>query len=171
MTLPALDLETAPPAARELLHIIETSWGPVPMLNRVMANSPALLHGYVDLSRALNEGLLPADVRERIAITIAAQNACAHCLAGHTYLARNVVKLPTDEIAAARRGDSRDPRIRAILGFAAAVNNERGAVGDELFAAARAVGVTDAELAETVGHVTVNVLTNYLAKTARIDPE
>jgi uncharacterized peroxidase-related enzyme len=170
-TLPALDLDTAPLAAHDLLRVVRASYGTVPALIAVMANSPALLRGYLELASALERGSLPIDVRERIAIVVAEQNGCMHCLAGHSFVARRVAKLPADEVAAARRAESNDDRVRAVLGFAAAVNAGRGAVTDEQFAAARAAGVTEAELAEIVGHVAVKMLTNYLAKTARVSPQ
>jgi len=122
----------------------------LPVFDLVLANSPALRRGYLELATVLEQGWLPVDVRERIAILIAEQNGCERCISGHT---------PSD-----------DPWMRAALGFAAVVNARRGEVDDETFAAARAAGVTDVELAEIIGHVVVNVLTNYFASAARLDP-
>jgi alkylhydroperoxidase family enzyme len=71
-------------------------------------------------------------------------------------------------VEAARSATSIDPRTRAILQFAAAINIRRGAVSADTFAEAREAGVTDVELVEIVGHVVVNVLTNYLAKASGV---
>jgi uncharacterized peroxidase-related enzyme len=169
--LPAVDADQASPDAAALLRDVQAGYGTVPTLMRVMANSPALLRGYLQLATSLQDGLLPGDVRERIAIAVAAGNSCRHCLVGHELIARNVVKIPATEIEAARTADSAPPRLRALLQFAAAVNTGRGAVGDAVLESARALGVTDAELAEVVGHVAVNVLTNYLAKAAQVAPD
>ena len=70
---------------------------------------------------------------------------------------------------AARKASSSDPKTEAILAFAAAVNDSRGGVSEHDLAVARAAGVSDAEIAETIGHVALNVLTNYLNKAVDVD--
>jgi alkylhydroperoxidase family enzyme len=47
------------------------------------------------------------------------------------------------------------------LRFAKAVNAERGAVSDEELAKVRAAGYDDADIAAIIGHVALNVFTNY----------
>jgi hypothetical protein len=42
-------------------------------------------------------------------------------------------------------------------------------VTDEDLAAARAARVTDEEIAETIGHVALNVLTNYFSRAVDVD--
>jgi alkylhydroperoxidase family enzyme len=56
-----------------------------------------------------------------------------------------------------------------VLTFAKAVVLTRGEVDDETLEAARRAGLDDAELAEIVGHVAVNVLTNYFNKTFAVE--
>jgi len=68
-----------------------------------------------------------------------------------------------------RKAAAADPKTAAILAFAAAVNDGRGTVSGQDLAAAAAAGVTDEEIAETIGHVALNVLTNYFNKTADVD--
>ena len=92
-----------------------------------MANSPALLTGYLDLSGALSRGVLDAANRERIALTVAQANGCSYCLSAHSYLAEHVAHLDAEEITAARKATAADPKTAAIFAFAAAVNDGRGA--------------------------------------------
>lgn len=168
--LPLIDPATAGPDAAEALRkAAEAFGGATPNLTRVMANSPAALHGYLDFAGALEHGVLEPGVRERIALLVADQNGCGYCLSAHTYIAQRVLQLPEDETAAARRGGSSDPRIRALLGLASAVNLGRGSIEDGLVEAVRGVGVSDSEIAEVVAHVAANAFTNYFAKTARVD--
>nr|WP_248297440.1 hypothetical protein [Streptomyces sp. S1D4-11] len=47
----------------------------------------------------------------------------------------------------------------------------RGTVDDTVLADARAAGVTDAEVAEIIGHLALNTLTNYLNNVAATDNE
>lgn len=147
----------------------KAAFGAVPNLTKVMANSPATLDGYVELAGALGGGLLGPEVSERIALLIAEENGCAYCLSAHTYVAEQVLRLPNDEIVAAREGESADPRIRAVLRLASAINRHRGTGGDEDVQAARAAGVSDGEIVEVIGHVAANAFSNYLAKTSRVD--
>lgn len=166
--LHALDPQTAPAAAAEVLEAFRASTGVLPNMVRVMANSPALLRGYLDLSGALSHGSIPASARERIALLIAEENSCDYCLSAHSYLAEHVAKLGEDEIAAARHAESADPRVKAMLQLASAVNTTRGDISERELADARAAGLTDGEIAEVIGHVALNVLTNYFNKAAGV---
>jgi uncharacterized peroxidase-related enzyme len=167
--LNVIDPSTATGPAAELLAAVQKSLGVTPTMTKVMANSPALLRGYLDLSGALSKGTFGSAVRERLAIAIAQDNACSYCLSAHTYLAEHVAELDEDEIAAARKADSREAKVAALLVFATRVNQTRGAVDDSDLAAVRAAGATDEEIAETIGHVALNVLTNYFNKAADVD--
>jgi AhpD family alkylhydroperoxidase len=130
-------------------------------MTKVMANSPALLRGYLSLSGALAGGVLPAGVRERLAVATAEANGCAYCLSAHTYIGSNIAKVDAEELDRARHAQSDDAHIGALLALSEAIVANRGAVGDQVLQAARDAGVTDAEIGEVVGHIALNVLTNY----------
>ena len=167
MNLPLVHPATAPAPARDLLAEVHRRLGATPNMARTMANAPALLRGYLDLSGALSRGVLSPATRERIALAVAQGNGCSYCLAAHSYLAEQVTHLNAADIAAARNATSDDPKTAAILAFATAVNDGRGTITSEHLAAARAAGLSDEEIAETIGHVALNVLTNYFNKAAR----
>lgn len=149
---------------KELLDGVNASLGVVPNMVKTMAGS-ALLEGYLGLSGSLARGRIRPAIAERIAVAVAEANDCAYCLSVHTYLAENAVKIDAGDVEAARDFQSADPKAAAVLAFAQAVVVTRGEVGDETIDAARRAGLSDAELAEVVGHVAVNVLTNYFNKT------
>lgn len=167
--LPLVDMAAATQPVAELLAETKRRLGVVPNMFRAMANSPALLAGYLELSDTLSRGSLSAGDRERVALVVAQGNCCSYCLSAHTYLAEQVVGLSSDEVADARKAASTNPKTAAVLAFATAVNDGRGEVSDAQFAAARAAGLTDEELAETIAHVAVNVLTNYFNKAVDVD--
>jgi uncharacterized peroxidase-related enzyme len=166
--LPPVDPATAPEPVPGLLAEVHRRLCATPNMTLAMANSPALLKGWLDLSSALSRGVIGAATRERIALAVAQGNGCSYCLSAHSYLAEQVAHLDADDIAAARRAASTDPKTAAILAFAAVVSDGRGTVTTEDLAAARAAGVSDEEIAETIGHVALNVLTNYFNKAAGI---
>jgi uncharacterized peroxidase-related enzyme len=168
-TLPLVDPEAATGAAADLLAAAQRNFGATPNMTRAMANSPALLKGYLDLDRALRAGVLDAASREQIALAVAQDNACSYCLSAHSYLAEHVAHLGSDEITAARAATASNPKTAALLELATAVNSSRGAITTDDFAAVRAAGATDEEIAETIGHVALNVLTNYFNKAAGVD--
>lgn len=153
---------TATGKAAELLAAVNAAFGVTPNMTKVMATSPAVLDGYLALNGALSKGTLPAAVRERLALATAETNGCDYCLSAHTYIGANLAKVDADELEAARRGTSADAHTAALLQLSNEVLETRGRVGDDVLAAARAQGVTDAEIAEVVGHIALNVLTNYL---------
>lgn len=167
--LPLIDPATATGEAAELLSQVQQALGVTPNMTKVMANSPALLKGYLALSVALGTGVLPAAVRERLAVTTAESNGCAYCLSAHTYIGANVAKVDADELESARFAKSNDEHIQALLQLSNGVLQARGAVSDDSIAQARAVGVTDAEIGEVVGHIALNVLTNYFNVLSQVD--
>lgn len=168
-TFPLVEPATATGPVADLLAAVQRGLGVTPNMTKAMATSPALLKGYLELSGALAKGRLKAAVREQIALAVAQGNACSYCLSAHSYLAEHVAHLGADTIAAARRSESTDPKTAALLAFATAMNESRGSVGAGDLEAVRTAGATDEEIAETIGHVALNVLTNYFNKVADID--
>jgi uncharacterized peroxidase-related enzyme len=160
-TLPQIDPATATGPTAEVLTEVRKTLGSVPNMAKAMANSPALLKGWLALSGALGSGVLPAAVRERLAIATAEYNRCEYCLSAHTYLGAHVAKIDAAEIELARDGESADPHIAALLALSDAITQGRGVIDDTVLKDARAGGVTDAEIAEVVGNLALNILTNY----------
>ena len=155
-----LDYSRAEGRPKELLDAVNSLLGATPNMTTTMARS-SVLDGWLGLSRALRKGSISAANGERIALGVAEANECAYCLSVHTYVGANVAKLDADELEQARHFRSSDPEAAAILAFAEAVVRTTGGVSDSDIQAAREAGLTDAELGDVVGHVAVNVLTNY----------
>lgn len=164
--LPLIQPESATGAAAELLAGVQKALGVTPNMTKAMANSPAVLKGYLGFSGALGEGSLSAPERERIALLVAQDNGCDYCLSAHSYLATNVAKLDDSETAAARRGKSADAKAQAVLTLADAVLRTKGGINDADAHNARAAGLTDGEIAEVIANVALNVFTNFLNKGA-----
>ena len=163
----ALPQDTATGKTKELFNAIEGKLGMVPNMMKTMGNSPAFLEGYLNLSNALSSASLGAKTGELIALAVAEANACNYCLSAHTYIGGNMFKIKEDVMIAARSGKSDDPKIDAILNFAVSLVIKSGHVDDADVAAVKTAGVTDGQIGEIIGHVALNVLTNYLNNTAR----
>ena len=156
----ALDPVTATGKTAELFTAVKSKLGVVPNLMRTFGHSPAALEAYLGFKATLGTGILSAKVREQIALTVAEINACDYCLAAHSLMGKGA-GLTGDAIFAARRAESDDRKVEALLKFTAVVVEWRGMVSDDALAAVREAGISDAEIIETVAHVALNILTNY----------
>src|SRR5215472_5863855 len=126
--LTPIDPATATGEAKELLDRIQAAFGMTPNSFRAMANNPAVLRGWVELSGALGPAL-PRKLGEQIAIAIAEQNGCAYCLSAHTAVGA-LLRIDAEELDHNRSGGSGDERTAAVLNFALTVNAKRGGVSD-----------------------------------------
>jgi alkylhydroperoxidase family enzyme len=76
------------------------------------------------------------------------------------------VGLSDQDVLDGRRGTSADPKADALLRFARTVVEKRGEIDDADVAAVRDAGYGDAEIAEVVAHVALNVFANYFNNVA-----
>jgi uncharacterized peroxidase-related enzyme len=164
--LTALSPDQTSGKTKELFNAIHARFGVVPNMMRTMGNSAAFLEGYLNLDKALSGGTLGVKNSALLALAVAETNSCNYCLSAHTYLGANLAKLDVDSMEAARLGGSKDARTNAILKFAQTLVAKRGHVSDGDIAAVRAAGITEGEVGEIVGHVALNILTNYFNITA-----
>src|ERR1700739_78146 len=121
-----IEPDSAPGKAAELLAQVQKSLGQAPNMTKVMANSPALLKSWLVLSGAVAGGTLPAPVRECLAISTAHLNRCEYCLSAHTYIGANIAKVEPAELDSARKGESHDPHVAAVLKLANATAENAG---------------------------------------------
>ena len=161
--------DTATGKAADLLAQVHKSLGLTPNMTKVMANSPALLQSYLALSGAVAGGVLRPAVRERLAIATAELNGCEYCLSAHTYIGANIAKVDASELDSARRGESNDAHIAALLKLSNEIAENAGDVDEVDIKAAREDGVTDEEIGEVVANLALNVLTNYFNVMAHVD--
>lgn len=164
--LKALSPDNVTGKTKEMFNAINAKFGVVPNMMRTMGNAPALLEGYLNFTGALDKGTLGAKTSKLIALAVAESNHCNYCLSVHTYLGINLLKMDAAVLDAARSAKSSDPKTEAILAFAKLLVSKRGQVSEEDVNAVRTSGVSDAEVAEIVGQVAVNTLTNYFNNTA-----
>jgi len=166
--LTILTREAAPATTQPLLDAVEKQLGVVPNMFRMLAQSPAVLQGYLGLSGALGK-TLDLKTRERIAVAVAQVNGCDYCLSAHSYVGLNLAKVPAEEIARARQGGSADAKIDAALRFAVKVTETRGKVSAAELAAVREAGYSEAQVLEIVAVVAENIMTNLFNNVAETD--
>lgn len=146
--------------AKDLLNQVEESLGMVPNLLGAMAHSPAALQGYLGLSEALESGVLPARLREQIALTVSEANGCGYCVAAHCAIG-TTAGLTTTDISDARQASSPDSKVEAALRFARHIVDKKGWVSDDDLAQLRKSGYSDGEMSEIVAIVAWKIFANY----------
>ena len=167
--LKALSPDQATGKTKELFNAVQGKVGMVPNMMRTMGNSAAFLEGYLNLSGALGGGTIGAKTGELIALAVAESNSCDYCLSAHTYIGANLVKVDAATLEAARNGNATDTKTDAILKFAKVVVSKKGKVSNADVDAVKAAGVTEGEVGEIIGHVALNVMTNYFNNTAKTE--
>ncbi|MBL8515995.1 MAG: carboxymuconolactone decarboxylase family protein [Betaproteobacteria bacterium] len=159
---------TATGPAKSLLDAVQAQLGVTPNFIRVLANSPKALEGFLGLYGALGGIALDKKMQERIALAVAEGNACQYCVSAHTAIGRGA-GLSNDEMALNRAGSSADAKAAAVVAFAKAINDNMGEITAAEFDAARAAGLTDAEVVDVITVVALNVFTNILGKATQVD--
>lgn len=152
--------EIAPADTQALLDGVEKKLGMVPNLVATMAQSTALAKAYLGFSQALVGGVIRPQLREQIALAVGQANQCDYCLAAHSAIGSSV-GLSADQVRDARLGSSPDSRTEAALKFARRIVEARGFVSDEDVNEIRNADFGEAEIAEIIGHVALNMFTNY----------
>ncbi len=155
--LPLIDPDQAGGAVKQTLDELAKR-GPLGPMIRGMANSSALLRGYLELSRAMKRSHLDRRVSERVSLAVQEWIGCDYCLAAHTEAARKL-GLPETDIDLARQGTATDPKVAALVAFAQQIVGAPSEVSDEQVAELRELGWRDEQIADVVGLVALNVLT------------
>lgn len=168
--LARLTPETAVGASRDLLSELVSRHGQVGDMVSTMAHSPAVLGGYLQLTRAMKRAKLKRGVSERISIAIQAQQGCELCLDSHINAAR-AAGIDEAEIDRSRTGTSADPAITAIIALALQIYREPTTITDEQVTALRDHGYSDREIVDVVGIVTLNILTGAFNLLAGLTPK
>ncbi|MEV5571756.1 alkylhydroperoxidase [Spirillospora sp. NPDC052269] len=168
--LQPLTPEDAPGKSKELLGDIVGRHGSAGDMVSTMAHSPALLQGYLDLSRSMKRVKMPRALSEKISLALQEWIGCGTCMIAHIE-AGQAAGLSDTDITLARQGTSTDVREAALMGFALRVLTEPSSLTPEDVAALREHGWNDRVISELVGLVTLNMLTGSFNLVAGIQPD
>ena len=163
----AIDPDSATGKTGSLLAEVQKTLGTVPNMMRTMANSSAVLEGYLKFRAALGGGGLSARLREQIALAVAVANDSQYCLSAHTATGKSV-GLSEDDLTACRRFGSSNQKEEGALQFALRIVMNRGKVSDREVERVRQAGFNDEEISEIIANVALNIFTNYFNKIADV---
>lgn len=156
--LSPLTPQSAVGTSRQLLAELVERHGSVGTMVSTMAHSPAVLGGYLQLSRAMRRAKLHRRTSELVSIAVQSQQGCGECLQAHIAAARDLGVKDT-EIDLARKGTSSDPALAAMIEIGLQVYRAPSSITDSQVEQLRMHGFSDREITDVVGVVALNVLT------------
>ncbi|MDH2916554.1 MAG: carboxymuconolactone decarboxylase family protein [Gallionella sp.] len=156
-------LDSAPAGSLPILDSANKGLGFIPNLYAHLASSPAALQAYKQLGALLEQSALTPEEQQAVLIAVSVENRCEYCVAAHSFLARNMVKMAADRISALRSGAPLpDVKLSALVTFTRAVVRERGWVADSPeLKAFFAAGYTPQHALDVVLGVAMKTLSNY----------
>jgi len=154
--------ESAPEVSRALLQGAKDTLGFVPSLYAGLAESPAALGAYFDLSdRFSASGLSPTE-QQVVALAVSVANGCRFCVAAHSTIARHMVKVDSATVDALRHCQPiPDEKLQALRRFVERVVRESGRVLGPELDAFLAAGYSPRQALDVVLGVSMKTLSNY----------
>ncbi len=160
-------LESAPGMATDALRTLQSTVGLIPNLAATMAESPALLNGFLALRELYAKTGFSAGEVQVLSLTAAYENDCAWCVAFHTAMALKE-GVSRDVVDALRRGAApADERLAALSSFARAMVRSRGAIDTPARRAFFAAGYSKQQALDVVMGMAFSVMANYASHLTR----
>ncbi|HEX3379000.1 MAG TPA: carboxymuconolactone decarboxylase family protein [Paraburkholderia sp.] len=135
--------------------------GSVPNLFGALGHlAPATLNAALDAEGALASSSLSKQDLETIKLLVSGQTGCDYCVAAHTMLGK-MTGLSLDTLNLIRAGKATGDAGRdALIHFVRTLQTTRGTIGESEFAAIRAAGYSDTQLAEISLAIAMTIFTN-----------
>jgi alkylhydroperoxidase family enzyme len=159
-------IKSAPEGSKAPLEKLQQTFGMVPNIAGVIANSPILANIFVELFQGVHGGTLTEAEIQTLLLTNAVTNASTWAVAFHSALALKQGVSPDDVQAIRERRSPREPRYAALSTFARALIEKRGHLGDEAIAAFQSAGFRPEQALEVLAASAASTITNYAANIA-----
>lgn len=153
--------ETAPEESGEFMDGATAMFGFLPNLMAIAAEAPALIEGYVTLTRIFGKSSFTKGEQQLILLAVSRTNECHYCMAAHTGGTKmaGVDDAVIDAVREDRKID--DPRLQALRKFAQTLTEKRGWAEDADVEAFLAAGFTKANILEMIVGCAVKLMSNY----------
>ncbi|PIU01022.1 MAG: carboxymuconolactone decarboxylase [Bdellovibrionales bacterium CG10_big_fil_rev_8_21_14_0_10_45_34] len=165
--------EEAKPQAAEILGSIEKKYGFIPNLMSVLADSPATLQAYVQLSELVSKSAFNPEEQQAILLATSYENGCDYCVAAHSMMSVKMAGMASEKLNAIRSGEPiQDAKLNELVTFTREVVSKRGMVKSESVSRFISAGFTNQHVLEVLLGVAMKTLSNYanhLAETP-LDP-
>ncbi len=154
--------ETAPAESKPLLENSQKSFGMIPNLHAVMADSPQHLEAYQRLHALFQETSLSVVERNVVWLAINVEHECHYCVPAHTGIAKS--QGVDDAVIEPLRNATplADARLEALRQFTLKVVRQRGVVDDADVQAFLDAGFTKRNVLDIILGLAQKVMSNYV---------
>ena len=159
-------IDGAPEGSRAPLEKLQQTFGMVPNVAGVIANSPVLANIFVPMFAGVHGGTLTEGEIQTLLLTNAVTNSCAWAVAFHSHLALEAGLTEADVQAIRERRAPREPRYAALSVYARSLIEQRGHVGDAAVAALLSAGFKPDQALEVLAVSAASTITNYTLNVA-----
>ncbi len=154
--------DSAPEGARDLLTGARQKLGFVPNLYGHLAEAPAALEAYFDLSALFDKTSFTPAERQVVLLATSVANGCEFCVAAHSMIALKMAGAAAEVVDALRDETSiPDKRLDELAAFTRTVVFQRGWVPEGELDRFLAAGFTKQQAIEVVLGVAMKTLSNY----------
>jgi uncharacterized peroxidase-related enzyme len=160
ITIPAIATATGA-TAEVYAQVKKIAGGSVPNLFAAVGHlTPATLAAVLNAEGALASGSLSKQDLETIKLLVSEQTGCDYCVAAHVMLGK-MTGLSPEALKKIRAGQATgDARRDALVHFVLNLQKTSGTINENEFAAIRAAGYTDKQLAEISLAIALTIFTN-----------
>ena len=158
----SLNLDSAPDGSKPMLETANKRFGFIPEIYAKMAYAPAVIEGYITLAGCFEKSSFSPQQQQLILLVISIENRCEYCVAAHSMIAKDMVKLDTAVVDAVRSAEPiADPKLQALAQFTRTIVRERGFAPKAAIDAFLAAGFEQPQILEVILGVAVKTLSNY----------
>lgn len=155
-------IQSADAAVKPVLEGSLKKYGFVPNLHGGLAEAPAALKAYIELTALFDQTSFSPIERQVILLAISVENHCTYCVAAHSMIAKHMAKADPAIVKALRNGKPLpDSKLDALASFARAVVKNRGVVCGQTLDKFITAGYSRTQVLEVVLGVAFKTLSNY----------
>jgi uncharacterized peroxidase-related enzyme len=152
--------KTADAETKAALETVQSSFGGIPNLMKMLAIAPNVLKGIMAFNQEVTRGELEPSLVEQIALLTSGMNQCEYCVAIHVHVGQQA-GLNRNELIRNLQGEASDPKSQAVLNFTRAVVDHRGKIDALMVQTLREQGLSDKAIIEIVGVIGLYTFLNY----------
>ena len=149
--------------SKNILEDTKAKMGFAPNMYHKMGQNPALLDSYVYAYNNFrkNAGFSPVE-QEVILLSVAYENGCSYCMAAHSFVADNMMKVPKEVTDAIRNNTSiPDSKLAVLSQLTKMLTRNRGRVDAELIQEFIQKGYTENHVLGIIAGIAVKTMSNY----------
>jgi alkylhydroperoxidase family enzyme len=152
---------SAPAASQPLLENSVKSFGMVPNLHAVLAESPATLEAYKTLHQLFQQTAFDKEELTVVWMTINVEHECHYCVPAHTAIAHGMKVDPAIINALRDRTELPTKKLKALHYTTLALVRARGRLSETEFSDFFAAGYERRHLLEIILGISQKVISNY----------